>query len=296
MKLTLALFSLAALAAPAFANEAMTGIACRSVHLGYPSEPATAFYNEITVRETAPGTYFQAAGWHRGYFGMQDLANGKKVVIFSVWDSHSTDDKNSVPLEKRTHATYHADDVRVGRFGGEGTGGQSFYNYDWKTGETCRFLLKSRPGAAGMTEYLGFFYLPETKTWKHLATFAVPEPDSHLKGLYSFVEDFRRNRESTKLTRRAEFGPAFTLNDKGEWKQLLTAKFTGDSNKAVNIDAGAAGARYFLATGGPIENKTVKLWDKITVPASGARPADLDSAVEVKAAPAKPAAPAAAQK
>lgn len=287
MKLPLALLSLATLVAPAVANEAMTGIACRSVHLGYPSEPATAFYNEITVRETAPGTYFQAAGWHRGYFGIQEQGEGKKVVIFSVWDSHSTDDKNAVPTEKRTHATYHADDVRVGRFGGEGTGGQSFYNYAWKTGETCRFLLKSRPGAvAGMTEYLGFFYLPETKTWKHLATFAVPEKDPHLKGLYSFVEDFRRNRESTKLTRRAEFGPAYVLNDKGEWKQLLAAKFTADSNKAVNIDAGTVDKRYFLATGGPIENKTVKLRDKITVPAAGPRPADFDTAVEVKAKPA----------
>jgi hypothetical protein len=281
---TAVLLALTASPFAAKADERLTGIACRSVHLSYPSEPAVAFYNEITVRESAPGTYFQAAGWHRGYFGIQEQADGKKVIIFSVWDSHATDDKNAVPLEKRTHALYHDPAVRVGRFGGEGTGGQSFMDYDWKVGQTCRFLLKCRPGAEGMTDYLGFFYMPETKTWKHLATFTVPEKDSHLKGLYSFVEDFRRNRESTGFTRRAEFGPAFVRDDKGEWKQLLTATFTGDGNKAVNIDAGTADTRFFLATGGPIENKTVKLWAKTTVPESKL-PADLDSATEATPTP-----------
>ena len=38
---------------------------------------------------------------------------------------------------------YHADDVLAKRFGGEGTGGQSFFHYPWKVGQTYRFLVKA---------------------------------------------------------------------------------------------------------------------------------------------------------
>lgn len=180
--------------------------ACRSVHLAYRADSGRAFYNEARVMETAPGSYFMVAGFNGGYFGIQELANGKKVVIFSLWDSHASDDPKSVPESQRTKAVYNDPQVRVGRFGGEGTGGQSFFDYEWKKGEVCRFLVHVRPAAEGRAEYTGFFYVPETKTWKRLATFSSPSAPKKLGGLYSFVEDFRRNGESTKHTRRAQFG------------------------------------------------------------------------------------------
>ena len=75
------------------ADERLEGVACRSVHLHYPAGEGTAFYNEVTVDQSAPGTYFCACGWNKGYFGIQELGNGKKVVIFSVWDSNQNDPK-----------------------------------------------------------------------------------------------------------------------------------------------------------------------------------------------------------
>src|SRR5262249_7100444 len=45
-----------------------------SVHLAYPTTGYTninAFYCEVTATETPLWTYFEACGWHRGYFGMQ---------------------------------------------------------------------------------------------------------------------------------------------------------------------------------------------------------------------------------
>ena len=45
-----------------------------SVHLAYPTAGITnidAFYCEVTGVETPLWTYFEACGWHRGYFGMQ---------------------------------------------------------------------------------------------------------------------------------------------------------------------------------------------------------------------------------
>ena len=58
--------------------------AARSVHLGYVAADAAVFYNEMTVEKSVPGSYFMACGFSRGYFGIQELGNVKKVVIFSV--------------------------------------------------------------------------------------------------------------------------------------------------------------------------------------------------------------------
>ena len=68
------------------ADERLKGIACRSVHLHYPASEGTAFYNEATVAQSADGTYFCVCGFNGGYYGIQELANGKKLLIFSVWD------------------------------------------------------------------------------------------------------------------------------------------------------------------------------------------------------------------
>ena len=65
------------------ADEKLQGIACRSVHLGYPAPVSVAFYNEVTIEQSAAGTYFMVCGWDKGYFGMQELGNGKKLVLFS---------------------------------------------------------------------------------------------------------------------------------------------------------------------------------------------------------------------
>lgn len=259
------------------ASEQLTGIACRSVHLQYAAAPATAFYNEGRVTDSSPGSYFMMNGWNGGYFGIQELGNGKKVVLFSLWDADNTHDPKALEESKRTKAVYHAPDVRVGRFGGEGTGGQSFFDYDWKTGETYRFLVCVRPAAEGRAEYSGFFFIPETKTWKHLVTFSSPFAPKELRGPHSFVEDFLRNRESTKATRRAEYGNVFVRLLDGTWKPALEAKFTADGNKAVNIDSGLKDGRFFLATGGDLTNAGTKLWQKTGNPeaAKAVVPADV---------------------
>ncbi|MGH7226187.1 MAG: alpha/beta hydrolase fold domain-containing protein, partial [Gemmataceae bacterium] len=49
------------------AKAASVSKACRSVHLFYTGEEGTAFYNEVTVDKSAPGTYFMVCGWNRGY-------------------------------------------------------------------------------------------------------------------------------------------------------------------------------------------------------------------------------------
>ena len=253
------------------ADEKLKGIACRSVHLGYPAPVGVAFYNEVTVEQSAEGTYFMACGWDKGYFGMQELANGKKLVLFSVWDLGEQNDPSTVKDEVRVQQLHKDEQVRVGRFGNEGTGGQSFFDYEWKIGETYKFLVTAK-SADKRTEYAGYFFLPEKHEWKHLVTFATPTGGTLMKGYYSFVEDFRRNKVSTTKTRRAQFGNGWVMPVDGAWQPLLNARFTADANPVTNIDAGQAeSGRFFLATGGDIENKTTPLKQSIEWPATPAR-------------------------
>jgi hypothetical protein len=81
---------------------------------------------------------------------------------------------------------------------------------------------------------------------------------------------------STTKVRRAEFGNGWVKAAKGDWEPLTAARFTADANPVLNIDAGATGQKFFLATGGDTENTTTKLRDRITRAAGDPKPpADL---------------------
>jgi hypothetical protein len=250
-------FAMAFLSPVSRADEKLKDIACRSVHLGYPASEGVAFYNEIKVDQSAPGTYFMVCGWDKGYFGIQEQGNGKKVIIFSVWDSYQNDPK-ATDESKRVKMLGKDEKVRIGRFGGEGTGGQSFLDYDWKVGETYRFYMTSKIDGE-RTEYSGYFFMPEDKKWKHLVTFSTITGGKNLKGYYSFVEDFKRDKVSATKAREAHFGNGWVKSTAGKWEPLEKARFTGDSNPVMNINSGIDSDRFFLITGGKTENTGTKL-------------------------------------
>lgn len=252
------------LAAAARADESLAGKACRSVHLAYAADEGAAFYNEVQVAQSAPGTYFCACGWNKGYFGIQELGNGKKVVLFSVWDS-PRNDPGATAEEQRVKILHQDANVRVKRFGGEGSGGQSFLDYDWKVGNTYRFLVTAKVDG-DRTAFAGYFRGPDDK-WTHLVTFSTITGGKNLGGYYSFVEDFRRDGVSLTKTRKARFGNAWVRTTGGEWQAVLKARFTADSNPAKNMDAGVGDGRFFLATGGETKNQTTKLRDWMVLPA-----------------------------
>lgn len=280
MKRTLlALTAFALMASFTYSDEKLQGIACRSVHLGYPAAEAKAYYNEITVEKSAAGTYFCVCGWSKGYFGIQEKGDGKKVVIFSVWDPGAQNDPKLVQEDSRVKVMHKADDVRVGRFGNEGTGGQSFLDYDWKPGETYRFLVTAAADGPTRTAYSGYIYLPEKKEWKHLVTFSTITKGTQLSGCYSFVEDFRRNKVSATQEREALFSNGWVLTKEGTWAALDKARFTGDSNPVMNINAKLKDGRFYLGTGGTIANADTKLKDTMKRDARDAVPEDVKKLV-----------------
>lgn len=265
------------------ADEKLAGIACRSVHLQYEAPAAQAFYNEATVESSAPGTYFCVCGFNHGYFGIQELANKKKVVIFSVWDPGKQDDPNAIDEKLRVKLVHQGKDVRIGRFGNEGTGGQSFLDLDWKAGETYRFLVTATPDD-DRTHFAGYVYRNDVKAWFHMVTFSTITKNKSLGGYYSFVEDFRRNRDSTKHARSAKFGNGWVQAPGGEWQPITSARFTADSNPAKNINAKATADHFVLATGGETANTDAKLRDKLQLGAKpGKAPDDLPRVNSAKA-------------
>ena len=258
--------------------------ACRSVHLwwqeaemvadGRPVE-AVAFYNEVIVEESTRGTYFMACGFSKGYFGIQELYNGKKIVLFSVWEPGKQNNPNATPQERRVKTIASGKGVRVKRFGGEGTGGQSFYDYAWKVGEIVRFVVFAKPELPDRTQYAGYVYIPNENRWQHMATFSTLANGHLLRGFYSFVEDFLRNGKSAQVVHRASFGNGWVQrqsHDGIKWLPLTKARFTADRTPTMNIDSGAIADRIFLQTGGDTKNENTKLRESIILTKAERKP------------------------
>ena len=110
---------------------------------------------------------------------------------------------------------------------------------------------------------------------EHLVTFRTRTGGDRLEGLYSFVEDFRRDTNNAGEVRRATFSNGWVRS--GEWKPLLAARFTASSSEweaKDTIDAGVAGGRFYLQTGGDTRT-TTPLNGEIERPAGDATPPEV---------------------
>lgn len=225
-----------------------------SVHCQYDLSEAGDdvewFYNEVTINkgDDPHGTYGMAIGFHGGYFGMQVCDDGVRKVIFSIWAPYNTDHPEEIPEEKRIHVLGKHPKVYTGEFGGEGSGGQSFMDYEWESGKTYKFLVHVHPRDDGKTEFTSYFYFEEEGGWKLLCSFLRPETTTYLKGVYSFLESFIDVNGST--FRRVRFGNQWAVTKGGKWLQVNRMKLTGDvtARKAQRQDYGGGvdGNRFFL--------------------------------------------------
>jgi sialidase-1 len=229
----------------------------------HPTPDVEWVYGEVTVEKSVPGSYFAAICFSCGYCGIQELYDGKKVAIFSVWDPGDPFDfkakADGVDEKVRTKNLYAGEGVTISRFGGEGTGGKSLMPFDWKIGETYRFALHAKQDGDYRTAFSA--YLFRDGAWFKIATFTTLQTKgAHaIKNVYSFVEDFRRNEESRSRVRRARFTNFFAKPLGGEWKAIEDGRFTADKNPIMTIDAEAVENGFALTTGGDTENINIKL-------------------------------------
>jgi hypothetical protein len=205
-----------------------------------------------------------ACGFTGGYFGIQDLPDGKKIAIFSLWDSTKEDDPDAIPKDQRVVIIKQNPNAKVQRFGGEGTGAQCLLDFDWKIGSTFCFVVKSK-SVGKDTEFTAYIKPLDGKDWTHLATYRSHDGGHGLRGLYSFIEDFRRDTKSAQEVRRATFGNGWTHTSDGRWSQITRAQFTASGatwEAKDTIDAGVADDHFYLQTGGNTK-MSMKLKDAI---------------------------------
>ena len=204
-----------------------------SVHLSYkvPEEAADIeyFYNEITVPEGEDivGSYYMANGFGEGYFGIQVNSDSERRVLFSVWSPFHTDDPSSIPDDEKIILLRKGDEVNSGEFGNEGSGGQSYWKYNWITGNTYQFLLKGKPQADGYTQYTAWFKGPEFQKWQVIASFKRPKTQTWLTRQHSFLENF--HTETGAIGRKALYNNQWVRDTNGQWFEITNAKFTADA-------------------------------------------------------------------
>lgn len=236
-----------------------------SVHLGYDvsevKENIEWFYNEITVPvgNDPIGSYFMANGFAEGYFGMQVNSPTERRVLFSVWSPFNTDDPKQIPEDKKIIMVKRGADVYTGEFGNEGSGGQSYLKYNWKAGETYKFLLRAKPVENNYTNYTAYFYATEQKKWLLIASFNRPATSTYLKRLHSFLENF--DPSTGYIVRKAWYHNQWVRTTKGEWIQLKKARFTGDATaqKEYRLDykGGEENGRFYLQNCGFFSDRTM---------------------------------------
>lgn len=246
-----------------------------SVHLKYPLQPDEKvewFYNEIRPQTDNPATYYQACGFHRGYFGIQVNSPTERRVIFSVWDSGDVpDDRAKVKKEDLVQCLEKGKDVVAEGFGNEGTGGHSHLVYNWKTKDVHRFLVHAQPDG-GKTIYTGYYWFNETKKWGLIARFRAPKDGSYMKGLYSFNENFWGDNGDQLFA--ARFGPGWVRHADGSWRELTHATFSCDKTgreDRFDYSAGTKDGLFFLTNGGAVANG-VKYGDPLDRPSSKGGP------------------------
>jgi FKBP-type peptidyl-prolyl cis-trans isomerase len=240
-----------------------------SVHLMYPLDDSikvVAFYNEVMVPKDADPlhTYFMACGFARGYFGMQVNSATERRIIFSVWDAgNEAADRNKVADDNKVQLMAKGENVFAEGFGNEGTGGHSHLVYNWKAGETYKFLVTAATdSASNTTSYAGYFFIPGEQRWKLIACFKAPKDGKPLRKLYSFVENFWGN--NGQLLRKAYFGNQWIRMESGEWKAITESKFsydvTGKAGDRIDYGGGTEGNRFYLWNGG-FKNSSAKFGD-----------------------------------
>jgi hypothetical protein len=194
-------------------------------------------------------------------------------MLFSVWSPYKTDNPGSIPEEYRIIMLKKGAGVITKEFGNEGSGGQSYLKFDWKSGNTYRFLLKGQPSVNNSTDYTAYFYAPEAGKWELIASFRRPKTNNYLKSLYSFLENFMP--ETGNITRKGYYTNQWIMDTKGTWYELSDVKFTADATarkeSRLDYSGGVENGSFFLRNCGFFSDKT-NMDQLFTRPRTGIHP------------------------
>ncbi|OPZ27572.1 MAG: hypothetical protein BWZ00_01453 [Bacteroidetes bacterium ADurb.BinA174] len=211
-----------------------------SVHFRYamPKETVEWFYNEIIVpkENDVIGSFYMVNGFGEGYFGMQCNSETERRILFSVWSPFDTQEPKLIPDSLKIKLLRKGEGVYIGEFGNEGSGGQSFLQYNWKAGKTYKFLTQVKPDDKGNTIYTSYFFAADENRWRLIAGFLRPQTNVYYTRAHSFLENFIP--EQGYLTRRVLFRNQWFRTSNGEWMEANESVFTYDetARKQARLD------------------------------------------------------------
>jgi hypothetical protein len=223
-----------------------------STHLVFetPTEDIEWMYSEIEIDkgQDVEGCYFVANGFGEGYFGIQVNSDVERRVLFSIWSPYKTDYPNSIPEDQKIKLLKKGEGVTTGEFGNEGSGGQSYKVFHWKSEIRYRFLTHVVPYDYDNTDYTAYFFDPETNQWHLIASFRRPKTSTYLTRPYSFLENFIPNTGA--LMRRGGFYNQWMRDSKGKWYEITEAKFSADAtarkDARMDYSGGTANHGFYL--------------------------------------------------
>ena len=227
-----------------------------SVHLSFtpPDQTDIAYYyTELTVPSGADivGSYFMANGFAQGYFGIQVNSPEERRVLFSVWSPYQTDDPNQIPEQYRIKLLAKGSEVYTGMFGNEGSGGQSYLVFPWKSGVKYSFLSSAHPDGQGNTVFTAYFR-ESNGPWQLIASFLRPMTDTWYTNPHAFLENFEDHQGY--LSREVNYNTPWVFTTDQRWIPLTQAKFTTDDigRRQYRLDflGGIRDNRFFLKNGG----------------------------------------------
>jgi len=207
-------------------------------------------YSEMMVPEDSDvlGSYYMANGFSVGYFGIQANSPTERRILFSVWSPYKTNNPKEIPEEQKITVLKQGHDVHAGKFGGEGSGGQSYRKYFWKTDITYRFLLKGEPTENNCTDFTAWFFAPEIGKWELMASFRRPKTTTCLRGAHSFLENFRT--DTGYLPRKVLYSNQWLYSADKKWREITEFKFscdaTGHKKNRLDFTGGSKGKSFFL--------------------------------------------------
>jgi hypothetical protein len=228
-----------------------------SVHLNYtlPKDKNIEwFYNEVTVPVGSDpvGSYFMSNGFGEGYFGMQVNSAIERRILFSVWSPFTTDDPKAIPESDKIKLIKKGDNVHAGAFGGEGSGGQSYMQYNWHAGTTYKFLTHVIPVDDSLTQYTSYFFATEENKWLLVASFVRPHTHTYYTHAHSFLENFEDAMGT--YNRKVYFNNEWIRDTDGNWIELTKAKFTTDATGKIgarkDYKGGIEKGNFKLSNGG----------------------------------------------
>lgn len=196
----------------------------RSVYLNYQYPESILYHNEVLVEKSCYATYFCVCGFHLGYLGIQQR-NSDKIALFSVWDSKGNN-PNITPKDKQAYTIASNSDAIIKRFGGEGSGIQCIYEYQWAINKIYQFEVKLTNGKDSRINYSAFIKEESDREWIHLATYSCLTENPCIKGYYSFIEDFGRDGRTPNMLRSAQYINGFSVDQSNIKIDFRKAKFT----------------------------------------------------------------------